>query len=314
MSVARQNADFHPQGPTGNSRIWIARPEGQLGNRLFLSAHFLAFAAEYSCRLINPAFAEYARYFVGPERDPWGNFPPSHSPRPFPGFLRKNFPHLVDRVAELLARSQLHLPGCAVLDITRDHDLSDTDYPLDSPDFRQLLQTNHNLLVRGWKFRCHELVERHRSLIHQYFSPVPSIEAVVRSCVNLAREDGNFLLGVHLRQGDYQEWQGGKYYFSLNQYVDWMRQAAALHGDKRVRFLICSNSQFGPDDFAGLPVSFGPGDPVGDLYALAACDALMAPPSTFSLWASHYGKIPLHMLEEENQPVHPVSFTIHEIV
>jgi len=314
MSVLQQKIDSHPPGSTNKSRIWIARPEGQLGNRLFLSAHFLAFAAEHSCRLINPAFAEYAEYFVGTDPDPWGSYPPDEKRVAFPGFLRKIFPHLLDRVAELLARSRLRPAGWASLDITRSHDPADTDYPLDSPAFLQLLQAHRNVLVRGWKFRCHELVAKHRSLIHQFFSPVPSIAAAVRSCVNVARGDGGFLLGVHVRQGDYQNWQGGKYYFSLAQYVDWMRQAMALHSDKPVRFLVCSNSQFTPGDFAGLPVSFGPGDPAGDLYALAACDALMAPPSTFSLWASHYGKIPLHMLLEATQPLHPVSFTLHETV
>ena len=33
---------------------------------------------------------------------------------------------------------------------------------------------------------------------------------------------------------------------------------------------------------------------VEDLYALAGCDLLIGPPSTFTQWASFYGKVPLY--------------------
>jgi hypothetical protein len=59
------------------------------------------------------------------------------------------------------------------------------------------------------------------------------------------------------------------------------------------------------------PIFRGPGSPVGDLYSLAACNAIMGPPSSFSMWASYYGQVPLHMLESEDQLVHPETFTMH---
>jgi hypothetical protein len=43
-------------------------------------------------------------------------------------------------------------------------------------------------------------------------------------------------------------------------------------------------------------VTFGPGHQVEDLYALAACDRLLAAPSTFSMWASFYGAVPLYVV------------------
>jgi hypothetical protein len=38
------------------------------------------------------------------------------------------------------------------------------------------------------------------------------------------------------------------------------------------------------------------GSAVEDLYSLARCDYLLGPPSTFSLWASFYGNVPLHQM------------------
>ena len=35
---------------------------------------------------------------------------------------------------------------------------------------------------------------------------------------------------------------------------------------------------------------------VGDLYALARCDYIMGPPSTYTQWASFYGNAPLFHL------------------
>lgn len=45
--------------------------------------------------------------------------------------------------------------------------------------------------------------------------------------------------------------------------------------------------------FAGFQATFGSGDTVEDLYALAECDYLIGPPSTFTVWASFYGNVPL---------------------
>jgi hypothetical protein len=60
-----------------------------------------------------------------------------------------------------------------------------------------------------------------------------------------------------------------------------------------VAFLVCSNEPVAPLlSLEGLKVFEGPGTAIGDLYALAGCDKLMGPPSTFSLWASYWGGRP----------------------
>jgi len=69
--------------------------------------------------------------------------------------------------------------------------------------------------------------------------------------------------------------------------------------DKKISFLVCSDDEQNISDYAGLRVTLGPGSDVGDLYALAACDRIIATPSTFAIWASYWGKVPLFTIREK---------------
>ena len=55
-------------------------------------------------------------------------------------------------------------------------------------------------------------------------------------------------LGVHVRRGDYKTWQGGKYYYSDEQYADVILRFASLHKDKDLTVFVCGNAP----DFSGI--------------------------------------------------------------
>jgi hypothetical protein len=57
-------------------------------------------------------------------------------------------------------------------------------------------------------------------------------------------------------------------------------------------------------------VGFGPGSVVGDLYALARCDYIMGPPSTYTQWASFYGNRPMLCLESKDQRIDRDQFQV----
>ena len=57
----------------------IAQRANQLGNRLFLFAHFIAFAIENNVTLVNPAFEEYAHFFKTTSVDLFCRYPPKKS-------------------------------------------------------------------------------------------------------------------------------------------------------------------------------------------------------------------------------------------
>jgi hypothetical protein len=46
------------------------------------------------------------------------------------------------------------------------------------------------------------------------------------------------------------------------------------------------------------------------MYALAQCDLILGPPSTFSQWASFYGQRPLCIVRDREMVVTPQSFVV----
>lgn len=119
------------------------------------------------------------------------------------------------------------------------------------------------------------------------------------------RKMNEIIIGIHIRRGDYKQWKGGKYFYEFSHYkkiAEHLRnqiyKEESKKGEKRVRFFLSSNedlTHFIPE----LPDSFSyPGQSaVEDLACLSACDYIFGPSSTFSMWASYYGNVPLRILD-----------------
>jgi hypothetical protein len=167
-----------------------------------------------------------------------------------------------------------------------------------------------SLWVRGWLYRDRDGVAKHKSAIREFFSPAPEIQLRVDDCIRQNREENTVLIGVHLRRGDYRTWAGGRYYYDDNAFRGLMQRMAEVLPDRRVRFLLVSDQSIDQDSYSGLDSALGPGDPVGDLYCLAACDYLMGPPSTFTIWASFFGDVPLYTIEDPSECPRLDSFTV----
>ena len=127
------------------------------------------------------------------------------------------------------------------------------------------------------------------------------------------RRTAQVLVGIHVRRGDYATFANGRYYYDLPTYA---RQLAALlpqfPAGVRVEFLMCSDEALDMSHFAGLPVHRPTGHFVEDLYALAGCDYVLGPPSSFSLWASFAGQVPLCHLHSASQAVALRDFAVYE--
>ncbi len=292
-------------------RVILAKGEGQLGNRLFQAATFLAASYEVGFELWNPALGEYADMFPAISGDVFCRSACASSVPGRRGAWCRMFGLLATRGLEpVLARF-----GGGVLNITESTDAVDGEYDLCGEDFRGRLAGRRFLIVKGWKFRAHAAVRTHKERVREVFRPEEAIENEVAKTVAVARGGVDVLIGVHVRRGDYAGWLGGKYFFDLESYARWMREAVALYPGRRVAFLVCSNEDVGPLlGMEGIAATRGPGSAVGDLYALAACDLLMGPPSTFSLWASFMGNVRLHMLQASDQSLYAGGFVIHERV
>jgi len=295
--------------PKRLASILVTRPEGQLGNRIFQAAAFQAASIEMGFSLLNPALGPYAQFFPALAADffcrPGGAFPLRSG--------RLLFCKVIDALTGRLARPAWAMAGVSVLDVARTHDVSEEEYDLSDRHFEGLLLKNRLVVAKGWKFRAHEALRARRGELVKLFTPTVAIQKKVADRIAEARRGTDFLIGLHVRRGDYAGWLGGKYFYGLDAYAEWLKAAPALWPDKKVGFLICSNENV--DELLRLPrvnASAGLGAPITDLYALAACDFLIGPPSTFTLWASFYGGAPLHMLLEKNQQLHMAGFAHHQ--
>ena len=291
------------------STVLVARPEGQLGNRIFQAAAFQAAAWERGFAVLNPALGPYAEFFPALAEDFFC--------RPGQELLMARWRLLFCRTLDALT-SRLLYPvwaagGCTVLDIAASHDGSEEDYDLCGEEFQRILSRHRLVVAKGWKFRAHAALKSRRDEVVRLFTPHSGIRAEVERHIAQARSGCDILVGLHVRRGDYANWLGGKFFYGLDAYTDWLKAANALWPGKKVGFLICSNETV--DDLLrlnGVSASAGPGAPITDLYALAACDFLIGPPSTFTLWASYYGGAPLHMLVEKDQQLQIAGFAHHQ--
>ena len=102
------------------------------------------------------------------------------------------------------------------------------------------------------------------------------------------------MLGIVIRQGDFKSWQGGKFYFSTQEYVQFMDACVEYLPDKNIGFFIASDEDQDPDHFEAHQHFFRSGHPIENLYTLAACDGMIAAESSFTGWSQYYGNCLLY--------------------
>lgn len=181
---------------------------------------------------------------------------------------------------------------------------------LDAPEVQSRMADAKLVFVHGWRIRAPESVKRHADKIREYFQPVEPYGSASRQAVERLRQKADVVVGVHIRLGDNWKWKGGKCYVPVSRYVTWMHELAEQFPGIKVAFLVCSDEPRHEQEFPALAVGFGPCTPVGDLYALARCDWIFGPISTFSQWASFQGNTPLLNLYDSTDRVERDKFAV----
>jgi hypothetical protein len=287
---------------------------GRLANRLVLFANFIAFAEEHGSRVMNFTFHSYAHFFETTRRDIYCQYPvPAKKswldvvPGSAPLIRATRIFYRVARAASLIAE-RLKILGPRTMTLREIPGQNVT--ALESPELQAKIHAMRLVFVYGWKFRAPDCVQRQAEKIRAYFRPTEEHDDASREAVQCLRQQATVVIGVHIRQGDYAGWRGGKYFFPVSQYANWMLELAEQFPEYKVAFLVCSDGPRKAEEFPGLSVAFGPGIPVQDLYALAQCDYIMGPVSSFSQWASFYGNKPLFHLRDKDAKVERGKFSV----
>ena len=287
--------------------IVVARRYGQLGNRLILFSHLIAAAEHYGVELRNPCFAEYANLFPATQSDLWCRYRPGQTTAnartqamgdPVSPSRRMAFMKVVQLATKSLYQTGLRHWPCHVIRLRGEQECD-----LQSQHFQNRVRSGRPILLQGWLFRSPELVQEHRSKIVNFFRLSEEDQQPIERIIQRARQDCDVLVGVHIRRGDYANFQSGRFFYDDETYARWMRSVADQLSGTRVAFMVCTNEPLDRNAFAGLQVVSGPGTAIHDLYALAETDWMMGPPSTFTAWAEFISNRPRIELEHREMQV-----------
>ena len=283
--------------------IVICSKPGQLGNRLIVFAHFVAFAAEKGTVIINPSFDEYASWFEETQGSLWCKFPQpiNRSKKQVPFILRSILYQTVLIITKALKRLNFFNSWIQVKYLEWD----------EAFDVTQLADIQTKILiVQGWLYRCPSLIKKHGNLIRSFFRPTPNFLDVVDNFLRIHQAE--VLVGVHIRHGDYKTYLSGKYFYEIELYHEKMKEIKTFFPGRSVRFCVCSNTPINVARFFDLDCVNGPGHIVEDLIVLTRCNYILGPPSTFTIWASFYGSVPLYQMEDINRKIEFSDFIVYE--
>jgi hypothetical protein len=181
---------------------------------------------------------------------------------------------------------------------------------LDEPEVLADLRRHRITVLCGEGIRCWSLVVKHEKVVRRTLCIREDLTLKARAYADRLRQQYDFLIGVSVRQEDYREYQGGRFFFTSEQYAAWMREALASFRDRgRIGFLVISNEVQNPAVFAGLPAHFGTGFAVGEghylenLAELGCCDLVMTTASAFGCWGAFIGRAPVLPLVRVDQPL-----------
>ena len=156
-------------------------------------------------------------------------------------------------------------------------------------------------------------LEKTKKELQHIFQPRKEITDKAELMVSNIRKEADLVVGVHIRHGDYKTFFNGRYYYTLEEFHQFMLKIQAFYADKRVAFFISSNETFSVNIFEGCKCyRFGkePSGDILDLHTLSLCDRILGPWSTYSRWASFIGEVPLCFLKYKDQQFNDKSFSV----
>ena len=183
----------------------------------------------------------------------------------------------------------------------------------DQEALEQKMLRHRHIVVSGWNVRFYDHFLKYRDDICELFRIDEQYTNPVRLKMQEAEQDSpltshlsHLRLGVHVRRGDYAQWQYGKYCFDDATYARHINRFASLHEGETVHVYLSTNDpEVHTETYQKLcpevRIHLLQGNAPSDLYMLSACDYVMGPPSTFSLVAAMYRDIPLYRMDCEDE-------------
>lgn len=264
---------------------------GQLCNRLWAFAPFIALAFEKRKLILIPHLAEYLHFFERTEKKATVIFLEGS---------QKSILKALEILQKLLRRIPMSLRNYLHISV---------DKPVDPAYLKS--KTGLYFIDSWTNSKPNELMQKYRKELSNLFEPKSSSRSKVDSVFESWNTDFTTIIGVHMRRGDYKEYRDGIYYYSNEEYLGVLEKLKSnFSNPDKIAFFVASNEDVSTKDFPEIKmVKLQNPNPVEDLYALSKCDYILGPPSTFSMWASYVGHKPLLFLKSLNQSLELQNFS-----
>jgi len=252
---------------------------GQLGNQLFHVAHLYAAHKLNGHRVLFCCFGYDKQYFPNIDSNP--------------RFRVRVAGNLTNRL--LRKSTVLHRQFCGTLSSGLISHLYCESPPYIDSSADQFNEACRKkiFICEGWGFRDNSSMQVFRSEIINFLSFSNEIKHNSKKFISSIRKTPNCcLVAFHVRRGDYQFYKDGQFYLSDDDWrsaIDTARRVVESQG-RAFRPIIFSNEDCEAlKDIKGIV--FAKGNIYTDLQSLSSCDLIVAPPSTFSGWASYLGNV-----------------------
>jgi hypothetical protein len=149
--------------------------------------------------------------------------------------------------------------------------------------------------VGGWDYRVNNLTEKHYEKLKVIYKFKNNNEYKRSNFENnylKLRKKNRYLVVFHIRRGDYQKWNDGKFFFDDKFYKKAIyKLRKELISENKDPYIIGIS-----DEKLNLHLGLDyihKGSWKDDQILLQNCDLILGPPSTFTLWSSYISRIPL---------------------
>ena len=281
-----------------------------LANRMWQFAYFLAFAMEHKITLINSSFAEHAEHFEGTRQNLFCSFPQIR----IPFAININWLNRIFKISlwfKRISKSLRHrMP--VLNNIFSFISIKEKYFNLDKKENYELITKYKIVFIEGWKIRCNRTLIRHNHAVKKYFMPRNKNIKNVESILKPIKKKHNILIGLHIRRGDYKEY-APQYYFTYEEYILFIQKIIKYFKDKNnIAFIICSDEKIDRELFEQYPCYYSTGHYIEDMYILSKCNYIFGVSSTFSIWASFFGEVPLYLIDNKDLNIKKEGFKIYQ--
>ena len=264
--------------------IIINQNYGQLGNQLFLYAHFLAFAAEHGRKVYYPGFAENTPFFPEFQKNGTASIRknlvgcelPLKANNQMFRLLRRFFHHNSKsiRLVESVSGIKIHFQ----IDPLKEFAYTDLQ------PYKKL--PTGFFFFEGWAFRVHQTFQKHHGEIRSLFRFSDSLIEACRQTLETA--PSKIKVGVHIRMGDYKK-LAPQWVYPKDFWYEAMKKIRRECDGSASFFVVSDDNEI---DFDEQWIVRHRGTCHSDMALLSECDYILGPPSTFNRWAAFVGGKP----------------------